>query len=127
MNAESMPSTVTRAFSGRDATELTVDQLGRDEISPDDVRIHPDTLEHQAQVAQAHDNPQLAANLRRAAELAMLDEAEVLALYESLRPGRSTAQDLADVAARLDGVPAPLCAALVREAAEVHARRGLLR
>ncbi len=127
MKADGTPSVGMRAFSGRDATELTVDQLARDEISPDDVRIHPDTLEHQAQVAEAHHNPQLAANLRRAGELALLDEAEVLALYESLRPGRSTAQDLADVAARLDGVPAPLCAVLVREAAEVHARRGLLR
>lgn len=117
----------TRAFSGRDATELTVDRLVRDELAPDDVRIHPETLEHQAQVAERHGNPQLAENFRRAAELALVGEDEVMALYDALRPHRSTADELAALATRLDGVPAPRCAALVREAAEVYARRGLLR
>ena len=117
----------TRAFSGRDASELTVDRLARDELAPDDVRIHPETLEHQAQVAEGHGNPQLAENFRRAAELALVGEDEVMGLYDALRPHRSTADELAALATRLDGVPAPRCAALVREAAEVYARRGLLR
>ena len=118
---------MTRAFSGSDSAGLTVDRLARDEIAPDDVRIHPDTLEHQAQIAAAHGNPQLAENFRRAAELALMSEAEVMALYDSLRPHRSTAAELAATAAQLDGVPAPRCASLVREAADVYARRGLLR
>jgi len=117
----------TRAFSGRDAAELTPDRLARDEIAADDVRIHPETLERQAQVAERHGNPQLAANFRRAAELALVSEADVMALYEALRPHRSTAGELAGLAAKLDAYPAPLCAALVREAAEVYARRDLLR
>jgi propanediol dehydratase small subunit len=118
---------VSKAFSGRDAEELTTDRLARDELSADDVRIHPDTLEQQADVAERHANPQLAANFRRAAELALMPESEVLALYEVLRPHRATADELEAVAARLEEVPAPLCAALVREAAGVYARRGLLR
>jgi propanediol dehydratase small subunit len=118
---------MTRAFSGRDSDELTLDRLAREELSTDDVRIHPDTLEHQAQVAEAHSNPQLAANFRRAAELALVPEDDVMAMYEALRPNRSTADQLAVLAAKLDDYPAPLCAALVREAAEVYARRGLLR
>lgn len=118
---------MTRAFSGRDSGELTLDRLARDELVADDVRIHPDTLEHQATVAEQHANPQLAANFRRAAELAVMSEEEVLALYESLRPHRATAEELETLAARLEGVPAPLSAALVREAAAVYARRGLLR
>lgn len=118
---------MTRAFSGRDAGELTLDRLARDELVADDVRIHPDTLEHQATVAEQHANPQLAANFRRAAELALMSEEDVLALYEALRPHRATAEELETLAARLEGVPAPLCAALVREAAAVYARRGLLR
>jgi propanediol dehydratase small subunit len=56
-----------------------------------------------------------------------MPEAEVLALYEALRPHRATAAELEALAVRLEGVPAPLCAALVREAAVVYARRGLLR
>ena len=118
---------MTRAFSGRDSEELTLDRLARDELATDDVRIHPDTLEEQAVVAERHANPQLAANFRRAAELALMPEDEVLALYEALRPHRAAAEELEALAAQLEGVPAPLCAALVREAAGVYARRGLLR
>jgi propanediol dehydratase small subunit len=118
---------VTRAFSGRDSEELTVDRLAREELAADDVRIHPDTLERQAEVAERHGNPQLAANFRRAAELALMPETDVLALYESLRPHRATQDELEALATRLEGVPAPLCAALVREAGDVYARRGLLR
>jgi propanediol dehydratase small subunit len=118
---------VSLAFSGKPAEDLTVDALIRDELSPDDVRIHPSTLEHQAQVAQAHENPQLAANFRRAAELARFSESEILALYEALRPRRSTMDELTSLAAGLDSREAPLCAALVREAAAAYARRGLLR
>ena len=118
---------MTRAFSGRESEELTLDRLARDELAADDVRIHPDQLEQQAVVAEQHDNPQLAANFRRAAELALMPEPEVLALYEILRPHRATAEELEARATGLEAVPTPLCAALVREAADVYARRGLLR
>jgi propanediol dehydratase small subunit len=117
---------VTQAFSGRDAADLTLDRLAAEELGADDVRIHPDTLRTQAVVAEQHGNPQLAANFRRAAELALLPEDEVMALYEALRPHRATADQLEALAVRLDALPAPLCAALVREAAAVYARRGLL-
>ncbi len=118
---------MTAAFSGRDASELTVDRLAQGELEPDDVRIHPDSLERQAQIAEQHGNPQLAANFRRAAELSTVPEAEVMAMYEALRPRRSTADDLAKLAASLDGYGARNCAALVREAAAVYARRRLLK
>jgi propanediol dehydratase small subunit len=118
---------MTRAFSGHDSEGLTLDRLARDELAADDVRIHPETLERQAAVAEQHANPQLAANFRRAAELASISEADVMALYEALRPHRATAEELEALAARLEDVPAPLCAALVREAAGVYGRRGLLR
>lgn len=118
---------MTRAFSGRDAEELTADRLAREELDVDDVRIHPETLEAQAQVADQHHNPQLAANFRRAAELTLISEFDVMAVYEALRPHRSTGAELEALAAQLEETPAPLCAALVREAAEVYARRGLLK
>src|SRR5262249_3808268 len=82
------------AFSGRPAHELTLDRLAADELATDDVRIHPDTLAHQAEVAERHGNPQLAANFRRAAELARVPDDEVMAMYEALRPHRSTAAEL---------------------------------
>jgi propanediol dehydratase small subunit len=118
---------VSRAFSGKPDAELTVDALVADELGPDDVRIHPDTLEAQAVVAERHGNPQLAANFRRGAELARFDETEILAFYEALRPRRSTMDELETLAAGLDARAAPLCAALVREAAGAYAARGLLK
>ena len=118
---------MSRAFSGKPAEDLTVDALVRDELVPDDVRIHPSTLLAQAAVAERHGNPQLAANFRRAAELARFAETEILALYEALRPRRSTAEELAALADGLAARDAPMCAALVREAAAAYTARGLLR
>ena len=118
---------MSRAFSGKPAEELTVGALVRDELEPDDVRIHPETLEAQAVVAERHGNPQLAANFRRAAELALFAETEILTFYEALRPRRSTMDDLTALAGQLETRDAPLCAALVREAAFAYEKRGLLR
>lgn len=115
-----------RALSGRPMEELTIDAAVDGSLSPADLRVHPDTLRHQAGVAEAHGNPQLGENLRRAAELTALPDDEVLEVYEALRPGRSSAAGLETIAARLEAAEAPLCAALVREAAAVYARRGLL-
>jgi propanediol dehydratase small subunit len=106
--------------------EITVAAAVRGELGPADVRIHPDILRSQADVAQQHGNPELAENLRRAAELATLPDAEVLAIYEALRPRRATHAELESIAARLESGGAGRCAALVREAAEVYGRRHLL-
>jgi propanediol dehydratase small subunit len=116
-----------RALSGRAIADITLEAAVHGDLSPADLRVSPETLRHQADVAEAHGNPQLGENLRRAAELTALPDDDVLGIYEALRPGRSTAAVLEDVAARLDAEDAPLCAALVREAAEVYARRGLLK
>jgi propanediol dehydratase small subunit len=116
---------VARALSGRGVGELTLEAVRRGELSLPDLRIHPETLERQAAVAAAHANPQLAENLRRAAELTRLPDDEVLAIYDALRPGRSTTNQLAELAAGLAERGLPRCAALLTEAAEVYARRGL--
>jgi propanediol dehydratase small subunit len=114
-----------RALSGKAAEGLTVDAVRAGEVGVADLRIHPETLERQAVVAAEHENPQLAENLRRAAELTQLPDDEVLAIYEALRPGRSTAGQLTDLAGSLAERGLPRCSALVAEAAEVYARRGL--
>jgi propanediol dehydratase small subunit len=116
-----------RGLSGRPVSELTLEAVRRGEIGLPDLRIHPDTLRRQAAVAQAHGNPQLAENLNRAAELTTLGDDEVLAIYEALRPGRSTPQQLTELAASLTEHGLPRCAALLTEAAEVYIRRGLTR
>jgi propanediol dehydratase small subunit len=116
-----------RGLSGRPVGELTLEAVRRGEIGLPDLRIHPDSLEAQAVVAQRHGNPQLAGNLRRAAELTVLGDDEVLAIYDALRPGRSTPAQLTELAASLAGRGLPRCAALLTEAAEIYERRGLTR
>jgi propanediol dehydratase small subunit len=113
------------AWSGRKAAELSVDGVVAGELGVDDIRISPDTLRHQADVARAHGNPQLAANFERAAELTAFEESEILALYELLRPGRATGEQLRATADDLERREAPICAAFVREAASVYERTGL--
>jgi propanediol dehydratase small subunit len=119
--------TGVRALSGKPAADLTVDAMRSGEVGVADLRIHPETLERQAILAEQHANPQLAGNLRRAAELTRLPDDEILAIYDALRPGRSTAARLTELAASLTERGLPLCAALVAEAAEVYARRGLVK
>jgi propanediol dehydratase small subunit len=92
-----------------------------------DLRMDPATLAHQAAVAEAGGNPQLAENFRRAAELTNIDDEEVMNLYEALRPHRSTAEQLEALRVSLEQRGASRCAELVRQAADVYARRGLLR
>jgi propanediol dehydratase small subunit len=67
------------AKSGRPVDEITLDALRSGALTAEDVRIHPATLERQAQVAETHGNPQLAANFRRAAELTDLPDERVMA------------------------------------------------
>ena len=105
--------------SGIPFAEITLDAVADGRVTMDDLRIAPEALELQAQVAEAAGRPQLAENLRRAAELAPLPEALILSVYEALRPGRATREELLRLADSLEREhQAPRSAALVREAAE---------
>jgi len=116
---------MSTARSGRDTADVTLDSIRLGEVTMDDVTIHPDTLVRQAQVARDHANPQLAENLLRAAELTLIPDAEVLAMYEALRPGRSTAEELRTLSTSLRDRGAPRTAALIDEAADAYTRRGI--
>jgi propanediol dehydratase small subunit len=95
-------------------------------LRADDTRARPETLGRQAEVARAAGRTQLADNLERAAELAAVPDEELLEIYTALRPRRSTGEQLAAHAARLDELGAPLTAAFVREALGAYRERGLL-
>ncbi len=118
---------MSTGYSGKPVDDIDLAAIRGGEVNADDIRIHPDTLERQAAVAERHGNPQLAHNFRRAAELTGLAEDEILRLYEALRPHRSSAGELLEIAADLERRGAALNAGLFREAAEIYRRRGLLR
>ncbi len=106
---------------------LSLEELRfEDGLDAAELRATPATLRLQAEVAAAAGRPQLADNLRRAAELAPLPDETILEIYTALRPGRSSAVDLESWADRLDALDAPLTAAFVRDALRVYATRGLL-
>ncbi|WNG87254.1 diol dehydratase small subunit [Mycobacterium sp. ITM-2016-00317] len=108
-------------------SDITVGNAVDGKLGLGDLRMDPAVLTHQAEVAAVGGNPQLAENLLRAAELATFDDEQVMALYEALRPYRSTATELAELQTTLLARGAPRCAALVEQAAAAYVRRGLLR
>jgi propanediol dehydratase small subunit len=119
---------LVRTPSGLGLHELTLDAVRAGTIGPEELRATPETLRRQSAVALAAGRAQLADNLARAAELADVPSETILAIYTALRPHRSSAEELAVWADRLETeLAAPLSAAFVREAAAAYADRGLLR
>lgn len=113
--------------TGKPFSSLSYEKVLSGELTSDDMRIAPETLEYQAQVAESVNREAFAGNLRRAAELIAVPDERLLEIYNALRPYRSSKQELLDIAAELDGYKATTAAALVREAAEVYEKRGRLR
>jgi propanediol dehydratase small subunit len=114
--------------SGRTLDELNIASVLAGELTTEDFRISAETLRCQADMARAAGYSQLAANLSRAAELTRLSNEQVLDIYNTLRPGRTTYNQLLALADQLEhDLDAPLTAALVREAAEVYLARGIIK
>ena len=114
--------------TGKPFSSLSYDKVISGELTADDMRISPETLEMQAQVAESVNREAFAGNLRRAAELIAVPDERLLEIYNALRPYRSTKQELIDIANELDQkYGAKTAAGLVREAAEVYEKRGRLK
>ncbi len=114
--------------TGRRLDALNMEAIIQGQLTAEDFRISAETLRAQADVAEAAGYRQLAENFRRAAELTGISNEEVLAMYNTLRPGRTTYRELLALAERLEcEFNASLTAALVREAAEVYLARGLVK
>ena len=121
-----MPEAI-KTPTGKPYASLSYEKVISGELTSDDMRIAPETLEMQAQVAESVGREAFAGNLRRAAELIAVPDERLLQIYNALRPYRSTKQELLDIAAELDGYKAAIAAGLVREAAEVYEKRGRLK
>ena len=117
---------MVRTPSGATLDQLGVEALRGGLLAGEDMRATKTTLALQAQIAESSGRPQLADNLRRAAELTRVPDDTLLAIYRSLRPGRSTPEGLNEWAMTLEKeFDAPLTARFVREAADAYRRRGL--
>lgn len=126
--AETRPEMV-RGARGKTLDELTLEAAVNGDLTMEDLRITPQALMQQAQIARDVGRAALAQNLERAAEMTALPQDEVMHVYELLRPGRAPSRSaLIEAASRLREVyRAPRLADFVEEAAEVYQRRGLFR
>jgi len=114
--AEKIPERL-KTPSGLAFQDITLDAVMEGRVGMEDLRVTSEALEMQAQVAEAAGRPQLAENLRRAAELVGIPEERILDVYRALRPGRGDRQLLFELAEDLERrYRAHRCAALLREA-----------
>lgn len=119
---------VIKAPTGKALDEITIEGIMNGTVTADDVKIAPETLEMQAQVAESVGRDAFARNLRRAAELIAVPDARVLEIYNALRPYRSTKAELLAIADELETKFAcKINSAFVREAAELYEKRGRLK
>ncbi len=119
---------LAKSITGKTINEITLQAVREGKVLPDDLKISPETLLAQAEIAEAAGRKQLANNFRRAAELTKVPDKRILEIYNALRPYRSTKEELLAIADELDNAyGAKVCAAFVREAAEVYERRGRLK
>jgi propanediol dehydratase small subunit len=114
--------------TGKAYNDLTLDAALRGEVTSSDLRISPKTLEMHAEISESLGRTQLAKNFRRAAEMINISDARILEIYNALRPNRSTKDELLAIANELEEEYGAIeNARLIREAAEVYERRGILK
>lgn len=113
--------------TGKSIDDITIEAVVSGEVQAPDLRITPDTLRLQAQIAEKDGRKQLGANLHRAAEMTAISDERVLEIYNALRPNASTKAELESIAEELHSrYNATFLADLVREAADVYERRDIL-
>ena len=124
---ETQPERI-RSHTGLPLSEITLEAIREGRVGPDDLIIHTETLQKQADIAEQAGYRQLANNLRRAAELVNIPNEQLLDIYEALRPRRSTYKELIslseELAIQYDAVEN---ARFIREAAEAYRTNMLLR
>lgn len=112
----------------RSLDDITLDAVMAGQVSMDDMRISPEILKAQGQIAKAGGRDQIEYNFSRAAEMTKVGDKRLLEMYNALRPYRSSKQELLAMADELEKeYGAVICAEFVREAAENYEKRKKLK
>ncbi|MGF7437563.1 diol dehydratase small subunit [Lentilactobacillus senioris] len=115
---------MVNAPTGKNMKEITIDAVISGKVKPEDLRISPETLEAQGEIAKDAGRDSLKGNFDRAAELTNIPDERLLEMYGALRPYRSTKSELLAMADELEQkYQAKITADLVREAAEMYGIR----
>lgn len=122
-------SGLVKGARGKSLDDITLDSVVAGEVGMEDLRITPDMLFAQAEIARAAGRPALAANFERAAEMVNVPQSLIMETYELLRPGRAPDRTkLMAAACKLrQEFGAERLAAFIEDAADVYERRGLFR
>ena len=126
--SQNMPPELIKSKTGKSLRDINISNILDGKITADDIKISKETLIMQGEFAREAGRPQLNDNFVRASELIEVPDAELLEIYEKLRPNRSTKSELLKIATKLkDEYAATHCAKLVLDAMEVYEKRGLLK
>jgi len=125
--SEKVPERI-KTPTGKTLDDLKIDGIMNGSLTSQDFKISPDTLEMQAQVAESVGRYNFAQNLRRASELIAVPDERILAIYNALRPYRSTKGELLAVAEELETkYGCKTNVAFIREATALYEQRGRLK
>ena len=113
--------------TGKKLTDITLEEVKKNHVTSEDIKISKEMLNAQGQVAREMGNDSMEKNFARAAELVDVPDELILKMYDKLRPNRSTKLELVQIAQELlEKYNARNCARLVMEAVEVYEKRGIL-
>jgi propanediol dehydratase small subunit len=114
---------------GKKLSDITLDAVLSGDITMEDLRITPEALKAQAEIARAAGRPTLALNFERASELVGVPQDDIMSIYELLRPGRAKSkQELLEAAETMRTTyKAEIIARFIKEAAETYHVRGLFK
>jgi propanediol dehydratase small subunit len=124
--AETQPEAVI-GKRGKRLSDITLDAVLSGAVAMEDLRITPQALAAQAEIARDAGRPTLAQNFERAAELVEVPQDFIMQVYELLRPGRAKSKaELLEAATTMrDTHKAERIARFIEEAAETYEARGL--
>ncbi len=117
-----------KTSTGKTLDDITLEKVLNGEVKAEDIRISPETLKLQGEIAKKGKRPTVNANFERASELVVIPDERILEIYNALRPYRSSKEELLAIADELEAkYSATVNAGFVREAAEIYEKRSKLR
>jgi propanediol dehydratase small subunit len=117
-----------KTSTGKTLDDITLANVLNGSVKSADMRITPEILRIQADIARSAGRERLAINFERAAELTAVPDDRVLEIYNALRPYRSTKEELIAISDELKSkFHATICSQYVREAADLYVERKKLK
>ena len=114
--------------TGKGLDDFTLEEILNGKITPEDCRISSEILERHAQIEESVGNFQIAAELRRSAEMTRIPDERIMEIYNALRPRMSNKEKLVKITEELrEKYDAPRCAEFIEDAIYVYEKRNMFR